>query len=97
MPIRKIFAVAQKKAQMVAIDTRMDTTMCHMGGSATSVRTYIVIGSNTGASDNPMAMFESGFVMMPTSRNHGSIISIVIGMMSCCASFSELQTAPPIA
>src|SRR6266540_821352 len=97
MPTRKIFAVAQKKAAIVAMEMRIDNRMCHMGGSATSVRTYIVIGPKTGAREKPTERFESGFVMMATRRNHGSIMIMVIGAMSCCASFSELQIAPPIA
>src|SRR5712691_6242683 len=88
IPTRKIFAVAQKKAAIVAMETRIDSRMCQMGGSETSVRTYIVIGPNTGASEKPTERFESGLVMMPKSRNHGSIMSSVMGMMSCCASFS---------
>ena len=71
--------------------------MCVIGGSPTSVRTNIVSGPNTGASEKPTASGESGLVMMAAIRNQGSIMIMVIGMMSCCASFSELQAAPPMA
>ena len=82
---------------IVAIETPIVVAICSGGGSATSVRMNIVIGPKTGASEKPTAILESGLVMRPASRNHGSIITIEIGAMSCCASFSELQTAPPIA
>src|SRR5581483_271318 len=97
IPTRKIFAVTRKKSVMVAIETRTVRTMCHSGGSATSVRRNIVIGPKTGASEKPTASDESGFVISTATKNHGDIISIVIGAIICCASFSELQTAPAIA
>src|SRR6266849_4198962 len=97
MPTRKILAVTQKKARMVAIEMAIDNRMCHTGGSETSVRTNMVIGPNTGDSEKPTDSDESGLVMMATIRNHGSIMIMEIGAMSCCASFSELQTAPPMA
>src|SRR5688572_6600040 len=97
IPTRKIFAVAQKNTAIVAMEIRIVRAMCHIGGSATRIRTYIVIGPKTGESENATDSGESGFVMIATRRNHGSIMIIVMGAMSCCASFSELLTAPPIA
>src|SRR5258708_4233750 len=97
MPTRKIFAVAQKNAATVAIETAIVIAICESGGSAIRMRTNIVSGPNTGASDRPTTNGESGFVIRTMIRNHGSIIDIVIGAMSCCASFSELQIAPPTA
>src|SRR5712692_9265559 len=97
MPRRKILAVAQKKTKIVAMETAMDSRMCHTGGSETSVRTNMVIGPKTGESEKPTASDESGLVMMATIMNQGSIMIMEIGAMSCCASFSELQTAPPMA
>src|SRR5689334_20680891 len=97
MPTRKIFAVTQKNTTIVAIATTIDNATCHIGGSDTSVRTYMVSGPNTGESEKPTARLDSGLVRMPAIRNHGSIMIMVIGAMSCCASFSELQTEPPIA
>src|SRR4029079_16415583 len=73
MPTRKIFAVIQKKTEIVTIETAMDRRTCHIGGSATSVRTNMVSGPNTGASEKPIASDESGFVMIAAIMNHGSI------------------------
>ena len=53
MPTRKIFAVTQKKQQMVAMETAIDSATCHAGGSETSVRTNIVSGPKTGLSEKP--------------------------------------------
>ena len=71
--------------------------MCHTGGSVTSVRTNIVIGPKTGESEKPTANGASGLMMIGIIRNQGIIMTIMIGAMNCCASFSELQTAPAIA
>src|SRR5947209_7654939 len=87
MPTRKIFAVAQKKAKIVAMEMAIESRMCHTGGSETSVRTNIVIGPNTGESDMPTDIVESGLVMIANIRNHGSIMIMEIGAMSCWASF----------
>src|SRR5258708_2898846 len=97
MPTRKIFAVAQKNPATVAMETRMLSAICDIGGSATRIRTNIVNGPNTGAIERPTTNGESGFVIRTMIRNHGNIIDIVIGAMSCCASLSELQIAPPTA
>src|SRR6478672_3392495 len=97
MPTRKIFAVTQRKSAIVAIETRIETAIWIGGGSETSVRTYIVIGPKTGDIEKVVASVESGLVIRPTTRNHGRNITIVIGAISCCASRSELQAAPPIA
>src|SRR3954471_2408997 len=97
MPTRKIFAVIQKNAQMVAMETAIEISRCVNGGSETSARTNIVSGPNTGESEKAMASPESGLVMMANIRNQGIIISMEIGAMSCCASFSELQMAPAMA
>src|SRR6266545_2779967 len=97
MPTRKIFAVTQKNTQIVAMETAIEIRRCTIGGSETSARTNIVSGPKTGEREKPMARPESGLVMIANIRNHGSIISIEIGAISCCASFSELQTAPAIA
>src|SRR4051794_41049712 len=74
MPTLKIFAVIQKKRAMVTIDTPIVVRTWDIGGSATSVRMNIVIGQNTGASEKPTARPESGLVISPASRNHGSIM-----------------------
>ena len=97
IPTRKIFAVNQKNTAIVASETAIVVITCVIGGSATSVRMNIVIGPNTGASEKPTARPESGFVIRPASRIQGSIMINVMGAMSCCASRSELHTAPPIA
>src|ERR1043165_1218878 len=97
MPTRKIFAVIQKKARIVAMETAMEIRICRNGGSETEVRTNIVSGPHTGATDNAITRPESGLVTIKTMTNHGSIMSIETGAMSCCASFSELHTAPAIA
>src|SRR5215212_9209662 len=97
MPTRKIFAVAQKKTRMVTSDTPIDSAMCHSGGSEATVRANIVTGPNTGASEKPTESDESGLVMMAIIMNHGSIMIIWIGAISCCASLSVLHAAPATA
>src|SRR2546430_839177 len=64
MPTRKIFAVAQKKTKMVAMETAIDRAMCHIGGSDATVRANIVTGPNTGISEKATAICESGLVMI---------------------------------
>src|SRR5438309_10771975 len=97
MPTRKILAVTQKKARIVAMEIAIDSRMCHTGGSETSVRTNIVIGPKTGEREKATDIVASGLVMITNIRNHGSIMIMEIGAMSCCASFPELQTEPPMA
>src|SRR5512142_2905020 len=97
MPMRKIFEVIHISPAIVASEMAIEIRMCVIGGSPTSVRTNMVSGPNTGASENATVSVESGLVMIAAMRNHGSIMIIVMGMISCCASFSELQAAPPIA
>src|SRR5262245_7489673 len=97
MPTRKIFEVTQKNAEIVAMAITIESRTCHIGGSETSVRTYIVSGPKTGESEKATLSVDSGFVRIAAMRNHGSIMTMVIGAMSCCASFSELHTAPPMA
>src|SRR5216684_9413800 len=97
MPTRKIFAVTEKNTTIVAIETAIDSRMCQTGGSETRVRTNIVIGPKTGESEKATDILLSGFVMITNMRNHGSIMIMEIGAISCCASFSLLQTAPPMA
>src|SRR6266705_2483645 len=97
MPTRKIFAVTHMKRAMVASDTAIEIAIWVAGGSETSVRTYIVIGPKTGDIEKAVERVASGLVMSTTRMNHGRNITMVIGAISCCASRSELQAAPPIA
>src|SRR5215213_11517326 len=68
MPTRKILPVTQKKTRIVAKETAIEVATCQSGGSLTSVRTNIVIGPHTGASEKPTASFESGFMMIGIMR-----------------------------
>src|SRR2546423_247005 len=97
MPTRKIFAVAQKKTTMVTTETAIDSATCHAGGSEATVRANIVTGPNTGDSDRPTASDESGLVMIGIMTNHGTIMIIWIGAMSCPAFLSVLHAAPATA
>src|SRR5258705_4154430 len=84
IPTRKIFAVPQKKTKIVASDTTIDTAMCHTGGSEATVRANMVTGPNTGIIEKATAIEESGLVMIGIITNHGTIITIWMGIMSCC-------------
>src|ERR1051326_7810955 len=97
MPTRKIFAVTQRKNAIVAIETTIEMAIWNAGGSETSVRTYIVIGPNTGDMEKLVESVESGLVIRTSRMNHGRNITIVIGAINCCASRSELHAAPPMA
>ena len=58
------------------MEITIDSAMCHIGGSEATVRANIVTGPNTGASENPTASDESGFVMIGNIKNQGIIITI---------------------
>ena len=94
IPTRNILERSQIKMIIEITKIRMEPTISIIGGLAIFILPNIMIGAKKGIMDIVVINVLSGdFTMNPMSMS-GTTKNMMIGNMSCCASWSEFVMAP---
>jgi hypothetical protein len=76
---------------------RIEAAICTKEGSRTVMRKNIKIGAKNGTRDRITESELFGALMIKIMSKSGIIKNMVIGIINCCASFSELTMEPTAA